>query len=206
VEDAIVATRLPPGHAALLGFVAAASTRRMTAARRELRAARSAGVSARRAEEATLMLVLYAGYPAALNGLEALRTLWPARSARPTRAARASALRARGQALCRRVYGAVFPMLMARVVALHPDLAVWMVEEGYGRVLARPGLSALERELLTVASLAALGWEPQLVSHLLGAERLGATLAQRRLAHRAGLRCARDAEARAAARRAWRRA
>jgi 4-carboxymuconolactone decarboxylase len=58
---------------------------------------------------------------------------------------------------------------------LHPDLAVWMLEEGYGRVLSRPGLAARERERVAVTVLAALGWERQLVSHLIGARRLGAS-------------------------------
>ncbi|HYM80663.1 MAG TPA: carboxymuconolactone decarboxylase family protein [Candidatus Limnocylindria bacterium] len=79
-----------------------------------------------------------------------------------------------GAALCRRVYGPVMPRLLESVQALHPDLATWMVEQGYGRVLSRPGLGARERELVTVAVLAQSGWERQLVSHLLGAARLGA--------------------------------
>jgi 4-carboxymuconolactone decarboxylase len=78
-----------------------------------------------------------------------------------------------------------------------------MIAEGYGRVLSRPGLGALERELLTVAALAALGWEPQLASHLLGARRLGASLAQLRRAWSAGARASRHTAARQAARAAW---
>lgn len=58
----------------------------------------------------------------------------------------------------------------------HPALAVWIEEFGYGRVLARPGLSFRERELLAVAVLAALRLEPQAESHVRGALRSGATL------------------------------
>jgi len=80
------------------------------------------------------------------------------------------------------------------VRALHPDLETWMVEHGYGRVLARPGLGARERELITVAALAALGWERQLVSHVLGALRVGAAAAEVHEALGVGARAGGDRE------------
>ena len=122
------------------------------------------------------MLMLYAGFPGALEGLRALNASWPGR-ARRTREGTLASWRRRGLALCRRVYGPAIARLLPAVWALHPDLEVWMVEHGYGRVLARPGLGARERELVTVSALAALGWERQLVSHVLGAARLGASAA-----------------------------
>jgi alkylhydroperoxidase/carboxymuconolactone decarboxylase family protein YurZ len=122
------------------------------------------------------MLMLYAGFPGALEGLRALNASWPGR-ARRTREGTPASWRRRGLALCRRVYGPAIARLLPAVRALHPDLEVWMVEHGYGRVLARPGLGARERELVTVAALAALGWERKLVSHVLGAARLGASAA-----------------------------
>jgi 4-carboxymuconolactone decarboxylase len=60
----------------------------------------------------------------------------------------------------------------------HPDFARWIEEHAYGRVLARPGLSADRRELLSVAALAALGQERQLASHARGSLRCGATRAE----------------------------
>lgn len=56
----------------------------------------------------------------------------------------------------------------------HPDLAEWILADGYGKVLARPGLSARERWLLILPVLAALGAPLQLRGHLLGARRAGA--------------------------------
>jgi alkylhydroperoxidase/carboxymuconolactone decarboxylase family protein YurZ len=77
-------------------------------------------------------------------------------------------------------------------------------------VLARPGLGARERELVTVATLAALGWERQLVSHVLGASRIGAPPAAVREALAIGARAASAARAggreRAIADRTWARA
>lgn len=145
------------------------------------------------------MLMLYAGYPGALEGLRVLNAAWPGR-ARRTREGTPTRWRARGAALCARVYGDAYARLLPAVRALHPDLAVWMVEHGYGRVLARAGLSVADRELVTVAALAALGWERQLVSHVLGAGRVGAPTPAVEEALAIG-EAAGDARARAVARR-----
>jgi len=150
------------------------------------------------------MLMLHAGYPAALEGVRVLAERWPGR-ARRSREGTPADWRRRGAALCRRVYGPVYSRLVARVRAMHPDLAVWMVEQGYGRVLSRPRLGAAERELVAVTVLAAGGWERQLRSHLLGAARVGALPAEVRAAWRIGLERA-DVRARAASERAWREA
>jgi len=149
------------------------------------------------------MLVLYAGFPAALEGLRVLNGVWPGR-ARRTREGTIASWRRSGMALCRRVYGPAIARLLPAVRTLHPDLEVWMVEHGYGRVLSRPGLGAREREFVTVAALAALGWERQLVSHVLGALRVGASTAEvrRALAIGAGTACAREE---AIVRRTWER-
>ncbi len=158
---------------ALCAYAAAMTRRDLAAAGKHLAAARRAGAKRAAAEEAALMLMLYAGYPAALEGLRVLNETWPGR-AKPAREGGQDRWTKRGEALCRSVYGPAYGRLIPAVSALHPDLATWMVEHGYGRVLSRPGLDARERELVTVAALAALGWERQLVSHLLGALRVGA--------------------------------
>src|SRR6266487_3677455 len=73
-----------PGVAprALLAFAAAMAVGRTTAARRALAAARRAGIPRVAAEETALMLVLHAGYPAALEGTRALNEVWPGRARR----------------------------------------------------------------------------------------------------------------------------
>jgi len=167
---------LPRATRALCVFAAAMARGREPAARAAIAAARRAGAVRRELEETALMLMLYAGFPGALEGLRVLNAAWPP-AGEPRRHAREGSpatWRRRGEALCRRVYGPAYARLLPAVRALHPDLAVWMVEHGYGRVLARPGLGLRERELVTVAALAALGWERQLVSHVLGAARVGA--------------------------------
>jgi 4-carboxymuconolactone decarboxylase len=59
------------------------------------------------------------------------------------------------------------------VEELHPALADWMIEEGYGKVLARKGLHIHRRELCVVAVLAVFHAPDQLRSHLRGALAVG---------------------------------
>jgi len=158
---------------------------------RALRAARRAGVPERELLELGLMLRLYAGFPAAI---EFLRALAPVRGGRTIAAGRASqagarTLARRGEALCARVYGPEYTRLRAFMRRLHPDLDRWMIEEGYGKTLARKGLSATRRELATVAALSALGWAPQGEAHARGAVRVGAAPKDVALARGIGARC-----------------
>lgn len=190
------------GLASLLRYAAAMSAADVRAARAALAHARRDGLPRVRAAESALMLVLHAGYPAALEGARVLNEVWPGRSRRTREGTPADWMR-RGTALARRVYGSSYPNLVRNVDALHPDLARWMIEQGYGRVMSRPGLADRTRELVAVAVLAAGGWERQLVSHLLGARRLGAPPREVRSAFRIGrARCA--PRGRAACDRAWR--
>jgi 4-carboxymuconolactone decarboxylase len=84
----------------------------------------------------------------------------------------------RGEATCRIIYGDHYDKLRTNVRAMHPALEAWMVTEGYGRTLSRPGLLLAVRELCTVAQTAVLHTPRQLHSHLLGALRSGASVAQ----------------------------
>jgi 4-carboxymuconolactone decarboxylase len=74
------------------------------------------------------------------------------------------------------VYGRKYDALRQAVTRLHPALDAWMLQDGYGKVLARPGLSLAQRELCIVAACAASEQLPQLRSHLRGALNCGATL------------------------------
>ena len=56
----------------------------------------------------------------------------------------------------------------------HPAYDQWILEDAYGRVLSRPGLTGLTRELCAVAALTVTGAPSQLRSHIMGAFHLGA--------------------------------
>ena len=77
---------------------------------------------------------------------------------------------------CQRVYGEKSEKLISNIKEFSPDLAEWLVLEGYGKVLGRKGLSLKERELSIVAVLTVLGFEDQLYSHINGAFRAGASI------------------------------
>ncbi len=152
--------------------------------------ARAAGVPTRALAELGLMLHLYAGFPSSIEFLRALRAAAPA-SSRARRAPvgashGAASPHTRGVRLCARVYGPEYHRLRGFMRTLSPDLDRWMIDGGYGRVLSRPGLAAVERELCTVAALAALGWDRQLDAHRRGAVRVGASPAEVRQAERRG--------------------
>jgi alkylhydroperoxidase/carboxymuconolactone decarboxylase family protein YurZ len=130
--------------------------------------------------ETLLEVHLFAGYPATIEAFITLdRHIQVRRTARRMSIAENRGLvRKRGENLCRVVYGDHYNSLIRKMRRLNPDLAEWILEHGYGRVLSRPGLSAIERELIAVGILAALGWERQLRSHARGAANAGASDAE----------------------------
>jgi 4-carboxymuconolactone decarboxylase len=123
-------------------------------------------------EELLLQTYLFAGFPRALNGMREWRRLQPLEPAND--APRRDVVRA-GEHTCAAVYGDMYHRLRENVRALHPSLDEWMITEGYGKVLSRPGLDLPRRELCIVAACAATSQDRQLQSHLHGARNVGAS-------------------------------
>ena len=124
-------------------------------------------------EEVILQSYLFLGYPIALNMMALWREkIGPNTSTQSLEDRDTWAVR--GQEVCSAVYGGQYADLRAHVRRLHPELEQWMVQEGYGKVLGRPGLSLVERELCIVALLAVLDVPKQLYAHLRGALNVGA--------------------------------
>jgi 4-carboxymuconolactone decarboxylase len=126
-------------------------------------------------DELLLQSTLMVGWPRALSAAAIWRRIGgPARSLeRGSDYGRAPEWSARGDAVCRVVYGSHYDRLRANIHALHPALDAWMVTEGYGRTMGRPGLDLARRELAVVARVAVQGAERQLHSHLKGALNAG---------------------------------
>jgi len=78
--------------------------------------------------------------------------------------------------LCKQVYGKNYEQLKERFMSISPEMFRWMVIEGYGKVLTRPGLSSIERELAEVAALIVDRRERQLVSHIIGSLNVGTSI------------------------------
>jgi len=129
-------------------------------------------------EELLLQTYLFAGFPRALNAMRDWRRLSP-RAVDPADATADDPARWRtnGESTCAVVYGAMYERLRDNIRHLHPRLDDWMIVEGYGKVLSRPGLDLARRELCIVAACAAAGQDRQLHSHLHGARNAGASVA-----------------------------
>lgn len=132
-------------------------------------------------EELLLQSVLMCGYPRALVAFGIWRKFGglPAPTGDGTgEYSDVESWTKRGEETCAVVYGDNYRKLRDSVRALHPALDAWMITEGYGRTLSRPGLDLLRRELCTVAQTAVLETPRQLHSHLRGALNAGATFGQ----------------------------
>lgn len=151
-------------------------------------------------EEVVLQSYLFLGYPAALNAFGRWRRVSGREATAP--ADDAHLWPERGEEVCEAVYGGQYADLRANIRRLHPDMERWMVEEGYGKVLGRPGLALPVRELCIVALLAVLDTPRQLHSHLRGALNVGATPAQVEEALEAAVEAS-PSEVQARARKIW---
>lgn len=132
----------------------------------------AASVAPDQAEEVLLQSYLFVGYPVALNSLG----LWRRRTARPAPGPSDEGLdlwRERGIEVCRAVYGHQYDALREVMGSIHPDLDLWAVVEGYGKVLGRPGLDLRDRELCVGALLTGVDATRQLHAHLRGCLNVG---------------------------------
>ena len=132
-------------------------------------------------EEIILQSYLFAGFPRALNAARAWRAV--SGEAAPTEDEEASVndlatWRDRGEETCAIVYGDHYERLRQNIRDLHPALDEWMIVDGYGKVLSRPGVDLRTRELCVVAACAVSGQQRQLHSHLHGALNVGASVGE----------------------------
>jgi 4-carboxymuconolactone decarboxylase len=124
-------------------------------------------------EELLLQTHLFAGFPRALNAFREWRRLVPVPAGPADSSPGPAGWTSRGEITCSAVYGSMYDRLRENIAALHPALDTWMVVDGYGKVLSRPGLDLHRRELCIVAACVATGQERQLHSHLHGAINVG---------------------------------
>ena len=134
--------------------------------------AASSNIPAVWTEELILQTYLFAGFPRALNAMREWRRIQPS-PASPVGLRSADDWKRDGEETCAAVYGAMYERLRENIQGLHPLLDEWMITEGYGKVLSRPGLDLMRRELCIVAECAAAGQDRQLHSHLRGALNVG---------------------------------
>lgn len=141
-----------------------------------MRNARAGGTPAIWLEELILSSVLFVGYPRALVAVGAFRRIEPdhAEGGEPSQYEGWRDWLARGEATCRIIYGQHYERLRHNLRALHPALDTWMIVDGYGKTVSRPGLDLARRELCSAAMLIPQDAPRQLLSHLNGALNAGA--------------------------------
>lgn len=165
----------------LVRFAAAIAQGDEPELRERVRALRVHAVPVAWVEELLLQSVLMCGYPRALVATAVWRKYSGVRAPEDDADAkydRVAEWTARGERTCGVVYGDNYRKLRENVRGLHPALDDWMLTEGYGRTIGRPGLDLLRRELCTVAQTAFLETPKQLHSHLKGALNAGASIAE----------------------------
>ena len=122
-------------------------------------------------DELFLHLSLLFGFPTMLDGLEFTTSLFGIGKEKDPR--KNHLYEKRGLQILRRVYGNQTDRLLGNLRVLHADLPSWIVEDVYGKVFGRKGLSLSERELANAVALAAQGLHRQLYSHIRGSLRMG---------------------------------
>lgn len=73
----------------------------------------------------------------------------------------------------RHIYGPAYDRLVRYINSFSPQILTWMINDGYGQVLSRPGASFQLRELSVVATLTVTSYENQLRAHIRGTLNVG---------------------------------
>ena len=172
---------LDPQTRDLVRFAAAIAQGYEPELRERVMPLRSSQVPAEWVEELLLQSVLMVGYPRALVAFSVWRKFSGVPAPRQDDGADYSQVAdwtRKGEETCAIIYGDNYRRLRESVKQLHPAVESWMITEGYGRTLSRPGLDLLRRELCTVAQTAVLETPRQLHSHLRGSLNAGASFGQ----------------------------
>jgi 4-carboxymuconolactone decarboxylase len=136
------------------------------------------GCTPREMVELMIHLVVYAGFPAALNGVSAAKAVFRERGvdAAPVSVSPSTTRYDDGVAGLRAIDGVVGERVIESLREIAPDLGRFIVEFAFGDVYSRTGIDLVERELITVAALAAMGSAtPQLKVHMHGFLNVGGT-------------------------------
>jgi len=170
---------IPRAEAALVSLSAVIAGGEADAVTAQAEGAVLDGASPQALYETVLQSYLFLGYPRAIEAFFAVEPMLVRQGAVPLAAAAIDpeAWLLSGETLCKKVYGRNYERLVKTLGGLSPDLASWMLLEGYGKTLSRPGLSATAREYCVVAILTTTRMWRQLRSHAIGAVNVGGTRA-----------------------------
>ncbi|MEQ0564080.1 carboxymuconolactone decarboxylase family protein [Amycolatopsis sp. NEAU-NG30] len=148
------------------------------------KAALNVGCTRRQLVEAVIQISSFAGFPATLNALTALKQAFeglPEEEQAPAETADVpwadiEDRRERGLAAMKAVDGEAGEKVAAALADIAPDLADYIIDFTFGEIYSRPHLSLRHRELVTIAACVALGTAvPQLKVHVHGLLNVGGT-------------------------------
>src|SRR6266568_3272261 len=150
--------------------------------RYHIHGARNVGWSPGEIVEVLILVTVYAGFPAALNGISAAREVFEQRGDRPLGdeaplgSGTTSDRYERGMRTLQRVSRGSGAAVIESLKDIAPDLGRFIIEFAYGDVISRSGLDDKIKELATIAMCTALGTaQPQLAVHINAALNVGAT-------------------------------
>ncbi|MDX3195807.1 carboxymuconolactone decarboxylase family protein [Streptomyces sp. MN03-5084-2B] len=149
------------------------------------KAALNVGCTRRQLVEAVIHVSSFAGFPATLNALTALKAAFdglPAEEPAPSEEAGKPPWAGiedryeRGLAAMKAVDGEAGEKVADGLRDIAPDLAAYIVEFTFGEIYSRPHLGLRHREIVTIAACVALGTAlPQLKVHIHGLLNVGGT-------------------------------
>jgi len=150
--------------------------------RYHIHGARNVGWSPAEIVEILILVSVYAGFPAALNGISAAREVFsqredlPEDDEAPLSSATTDDRYERGMQTLQRVSRGSGAAVIESLKDIAPDLGRFIIEFSYGDVISRSRLDDKTKELATIAMCTALGTaQPQLAVHINAAINVGAT-------------------------------
>jgi alkylhydroperoxidase/carboxymuconolactone decarboxylase family protein YurZ len=131
-------------------------------------------ISKKKIYEALLQNYLFCGFPSALFFLKRFYHLvgYKPKSYKFS----ATGLSEKGIKTSKKIYDDKLPKLISNVKKFSPELAEWLLIEGYGKVISRKDLSIKEREACIISVLSVQKFKEQLVSHIYGGLKNGLTI------------------------------
>jgi alkylhydroperoxidase/carboxymuconolactone decarboxylase family protein YurZ len=132
------------------------------------------GVKSDKIYETILQSYLFCGFPVTIESMKIFNKVYTS-FRKPKYDFNLLKYRISGVKNCNRIYKSNFNKLMDNFAGLSNELKEWMIIEGYGKVMGRPGLSLKTRELINTAMLTTKYFEHQLYSHIKGSLNTGST-------------------------------
>jgi len=136
------------------------------------------GLPIRMIDEIILQCHLFLGFPAMIEASRLFARIHSPRHNRnhlpqPYDAGECDGWNRKGMAKIKHIYGPAFDRLTEYINSFSPQVLTWMINDGYGQVLSRPGASFRLRELSVVATLTVTSYVNQLGAHVRGALNVG---------------------------------